>query len=166
LGNILDMKAPELPILTLAAEAEVIAGGSITLLAETATAGGAMAVNRSLLPAGSAGVPPHYHERTTELFFVLGGGLTALAGERVVTLEAGDLLLAPAGIVHALAPAAGKEADLLVVATPVTERFDYYRLLDRVQAGAAQPHEILDTQERYDNHFVASAAWDEARAGA
>jgi mannose-6-phosphate isomerase-like protein (cupin superfamily) len=158
------MTTPGLPILTRADEAEVIAGGSITLLAEAMTDGGALAVNRSLLPEGSAGVPPHYHERTTELFFVLDGGMQALAGEKVLTLGPGDLLIAPAGVVHALAPAAGTDADLLVIATPVTERFDYYRLLDRVQAGAAQPQEIVDTRERYDNHFVASAAWDEARA--
>jgi hypothetical protein len=92
--------------------------------------------------------------------------MQALAGEQVLTLGPGDLLVAPAGVVHALAPAAGTDADLLVVATPVTDRVEYYRLLDRVQAGAAQPQEIFDTQERYDNHFVASAAWDEARAAA
>jgi uncharacterized cupin superfamily protein len=153
----LDIEAA--PILTRADEAEVIAGGSITLLAEAATAGGELAVNRSLLPEGSAGVPPHYHERTTELFFVLGGGLQALAGERVVTLGVGDLLVAPAGVVHALAPASGADADLLVVATPVTDRFDYYRLLDRVIAGTANPSEIRATGRQYDNHFVDSAAW-------
>jgi uncharacterized cupin superfamily protein len=163
--NILDMQSTELTaMLTRATQAEVLAGGSITLLAEMATAGGELAVNRSLLPEGSAGVPPHYHDRTTELFFVLGGGLQALAGDRVDTLGAGDLLVAPAGVVHALAPAAGAEADLLVVATPTIDRFDYYRLLDRVAAGEAEPREILETQARYDNHFVASAAWDEARA--
>jgi uncharacterized cupin superfamily protein len=147
------------PLLVRAADAEVLAAGSITLLAEIATSAGALAVNRSLLPAGSAGVPPHYHERTTELFLVLAGGLRALAGERVVTLGEGDLLAAPAREVHALAPAPGQHAEFLVVAAPVTERFDYYRLLDRVQAGAAQPAEIAATQERYDNHFVDSAAW-------
>jgi mannose-6-phosphate isomerase-like protein (cupin superfamily) len=147
------------PVLTRAADAEVLAGGSITLLAEIAKS----AVNRSLLPADSAGVPPHYHEHTTELFFVLDGGLEALAGERVVTLGPGDLLAVPARVVHALAPAPGERADFLVVATPVTDRFEYYRLLDRVQAGTAKPAEILETQARYDNHFVDSDAWREAR---
>jgi uncharacterized cupin superfamily protein len=159
---ILDMTTPEFAV-ARAADGEQLAGGSITLLAELATAGGALAVNRSLLPAGSSGVPPHYHQRTTELFFVLDGGLQALAGDEVMTLGRGDLLVAPAGVVHALAPADGTSADFLVVATPVTDRFDYYRLLDRVQAGAAAPDEIRATQERYDNHFVKSEAW-EARA--
>jgi mannose-6-phosphate isomerase-like protein (cupin superfamily) len=160
------MKTPDSAIIVRAADAEVIAGGSITLLAEAATAGGAIAVNRSLLPAAYSGVPPHYHERSTELFFVLDGGMRVLAGEQMLTLGPGDVLVVPAGVVHALAPADGTHADFLAIATPVTERFDYYRLIDRVQVGAAQPQEILDTQERYDNRFVASAAWDEARAAA
>jgi uncharacterized cupin superfamily protein len=154
------MQTLDYPVVARAADSEVLAGGSIALLAEIA----GTAVNRSLLPEGSAGVPPHYHERTTELFFVIDCGLLALAGERVVTLGAGDTLAVPAGVVHALAPAPGASADFLVVATPVSGRFDYYRLLDRVQAGTAQPAEILATQERYDNHFVDSDAWNEARA--
>jgi hypothetical protein len=80
----------------------------------------------------------------------------------VVTLGPGDLLAVPAGVVHALAPAPGTGADLLVVATPVADRFDYYRLLDRVHAGAAEPGEIRATEDRFDNHFVDSAAWTES----
>jgi len=154
------------PFVIRADEAEVIAGGSITLLSETGSAGGAIAVNRSFLPEGYSGVPPHFHERTTEMFFLLDGGLRALVGEQVLTLGPGDVLVVPAGVVHALAPAGGTHADFLAIATPVTDRFDYYRLIDRVQAGAAKPQEILDTQERYDNRFVESAAWNEARAAA
>jgi len=151
------MNSPEL--LTRAADAEVIAGGTITLLGEAPIAGGELAVNRALLPEGYAGVPPHLHERTTECFFVLGGRLEALAGERIVVLEEGDFLLVPAGTVHALAPAHGTHADFLSIATPTTERFAYYRLLDAVQRGDAQPQELGATGPRFDNRFVESAAW-------
>jgi hypothetical protein len=42
-------------------------------------------------------------------------------------------------------------------------RFDYYRLLDRVQRGEASPQEIRDSQDRFDNHYVDSPVWKAAR---
>jgi hypothetical protein len=38
-----------------------------------------------------------------------------------------------------------------------------YRLCDRVMKGQASPQEILDTQQRFDNHFLNSPIWQEAR---
>jgi mannose-6-phosphate isomerase-like protein (cupin superfamily) len=163
--NILDMKTPESlqnAVLVRAADAEVLSsdpGSVITLLADADETGGLLTSNRSLLRAGSDGAPPHFHERAAELFFVLAGSLQVLLGERVVTLEAGDLLVVPPRVPHAFAPAPGAEADVLFVFTPGKPRSDYYRLLDRVYAGDADAQEIVATQDRFDNHYVESAAW-------
>jgi hypothetical protein len=46
---------------------------------------------------------------------------------------------------------------------PDTLRFDYFRLLDRIGKGEADPKEILETQEKFDNHFVQSPAWPPSR---
>lgn len=43
--------------------------------------------------------------------------------------------------------------------SPGTARFDYYRLLDRVHRGEADPQEIADSQDRFDNHYVDSPVW-------
>lgn len=118
-------------VLVRAAEAEALEsdpGSVITLLADTDITGGLLTSNRSLLRDGSDGAPPHYHERSAELFFMLGGALQVLLGDQVVTLQQGDLLVVPPGLPHAFAPAPGSDADVLFVFTPGTARFDYYRL--------------------------------------
>ncbi len=53
---------------------------------------------------------------------------------------------------------------MLFVFAPGVPRFDYYRLLDRVHRGEASPREILDSQERFDNHYVDSPIWRRARS--
>jgi uncharacterized cupin superfamily protein len=110
-----------------------------------------------VLQAGADGAPPHFHRESAEMFFVLGGALRVLAGDRVVTLEEGDFLLVPRGTTHAFSAEDGVPADVLVVYTPaIPERFAYFRLGERVLRGQASPREILETQERFDNHFVRS----------
>ena len=108
--------------------------------------------------AGSAGAPPHRHRRSAELFYVLDGALDVLLEDRIVTLERGDLLVVPAGTTHAFAPPADRDADVLFVFTPGTARSDYYRLLDRAHRGEAEWAEIAESSERFDNHYVESAA--------
>jgi hypothetical protein len=81
-----------------------------------------------------------------------------------VRLEAGDFLVVPRGMPHAFAAPEGAGADVLIVFAPgVKDRFEYFRLVDRVTRGEASPREILDTQERFDNHFLDSATWRAAR---
>jgi mannose-6-phosphate isomerase-like protein (cupin superfamily) len=146
-------------LLQRAADAEVLGGdpgASITLLADRA---GTLTSNRSLMRAGSAGAPPHFHRDSSELFFVLEGALDVLLDDRIVTLEQGDMLVVPPGVAHAFAPPADRDADVLFVFTPGTARDDYYRLLDAAYRGDAQWSEIAESSERFDNHYVESAVW-------
>jgi mannose-6-phosphate isomerase-like protein (cupin superfamily) len=150
-----------------ASEAEVLEDGPtslITLLADADVTHGALTVNRSLLRRGSPGAPPHFHTRATETFFVLDGTLQVLAGQEIVTLHRGDLLVVPPHLPHAFAPAAGEEADILVTFTPGIMRFDYYRLLERVYQGEASPQEIGATSEQFDNHYFDSPIWRDRAA--
>lgn len=154
-------------VLVRADEAEVLADGphsSIALLADSGATGGALTSNRATLRQGSDGAPPHYHTRASELFFVLGGSLQVLVGERVLVLDEGDFLVVPPCVTHAFAPAPGADADVLIVFTPGMARFDYYRLLDSVHKGEASPEEIPASQERFDNRYVDSPIWRRARA--
>jgi mannose-6-phosphate isomerase-like protein (cupin superfamily) len=144
------------------ADAEVLAADPasvLTLLADADHTGGVLTSNRSLLRAGSDGAPPHRHTRQSELFFVLDGALDVLLDDEVTTLSAGDFLVVPPGVPHAFAPAKGRDADVLFVFTPGVERFEYYRLLDRVYGGDAGWDELAKTSDRFDNHYVESDVW-------
>jgi hypothetical protein len=81
-----------------------------------------------------------------------------LVGEEVVTLAGGDFLVVPPHTLHAFATPAGTAVDLLFL-MPGVARFDYFRLADRVRSGDALPREVLETQDRFDNHFQESAVW-------
>ncbi|MGW1839168.1 cupin domain-containing protein [Streptomyces sp. NPDC002067] len=153
-------------VLVRDADAETLggAGNTLRLFADADTTGGAVSAHRVTLAPGADGAAPHHHTGAAELFFVLGGRLQALTGERVVTADEGDFLLVPPRMPHAFAAEPGTEADVLIVLTPGIERFDYFRLLDRVRKGTADPREILESQERFDNFFLESPAWQRARA--
>jgi hypothetical protein len=98
------------------------------------------------------------------LFFVLSGSLQVLTGDDIVTAGEGDFLVVPPKMPHAFGASLGSDADVLIVITPGVERFEYFRLLDRVRKGTATPQEILDSQERFDNRFLDSPEWRAARA--
>ncbi len=52
------------------------------------------------LKAGDAGPGPHSHEENVELFYVLEGTMTFLAGERWFEAPAGSFMRIPAGVTH------------------------------------------------------------------
>lgn len=60
-----------------------------------------LSVVGSSLGRGSAGPPPHHHRASSEIFYILDGGMHVLAGDTVQTIAAGDLLVVPPGTTHA-----------------------------------------------------------------
>lgn len=146
-------------------DAETLDTMGVRLYADHDMTGGALSANRAFLPAGADGPPPHYHSTSAELFYLLDGRLRVLAGEEIHEIGAGDFLLIPPRMTHAWAAPAASSADVLVIFTPGIERFDYFRLGDRIRKGLASPREILDSQERFDNHFVDSPIWRQATSG-
>ncbi|MDR7167065.1 mannose-6-phosphate isomerase-like protein (cupin superfamily) [Nocardia kruczakiae] len=150
------------PVLVRADQAENLQDGAlslITLLTDAGQTGGALTANKATLRKGSPGAPAHFHTAATEMFLVLNGSVRILLGENIVRLEQGDFLTVPPTVPHAFAPAAGADAELLVVFTPGLHRFDYYRLLERVHRGEASVEEIRAISQRYDNHYVDSPVW-------
>lgn len=157
-----DGKTQSGPLLVHAYDAESLSDGPtslITLLAESGGEG-AVTANRATLQPGSPGAPPHFHTIATELFYVLNGHGHILAGDTVHNVSTGDFLLVPPHTPHAFAPAPGHHVELLVVFTPGHARFDYYRLLERVYQGNADPTEIPASSERFDNHYTQSTPWE------
>ncbi|AWT47217.1 MULTISPECIES: cupin domain-containing protein [Streptomyces] len=147
------------------AEVVPLAGaGAFRLLADGTAADGALGVNRLSLETGADGARPHYHARSSEMFYVLGGTACFLLGERLVTVDAGGLVVVPPGLPHAFGAAPAATADLLVVAAPGSDRFDYFRRLGRISRGEETFADLLPEQERYDVHFVDATLWRSVRA--
>lgn len=154
------------PWLVRGHEAEKVQDGAtseLILLADAEHSDGQLTVNRARLQAGSPGAPAHRHHSTTETIFVIGGSLDVLVEEDVHTVRAGDLIVLSPGTTHAFAPTAGHDADMLAIFTPGLDRFEYYRLLERLYRGTATLAELTATSSRYDNHYAQSAVWEQHR---
>jgi uncharacterized protein (TIGR03086 family) len=147
-----------------AAESETLrlGSGTLQLLLDSSATGGALSAHRVHLSEGQLGANPHVHTRTCELFFVLDGSIDVLAGDDVVTASVGDLVVVPPGQPHAFAASAAQCADVLVMITPGTERFEFFRALARAMAPGADQAErlsVLRGQSDYDTHSTESATW-------
>ncbi|WP_410625195.1 cupin domain-containing protein [Amycolatopsis sp. cmx-8-4] len=137
---------------------------TMTLLADVSQTGGHLSTNRASLSRGRDGATPHFHTASAEMFFMLDGELEVLQDDEVVTVRTGDMLFVPPHTTHAFGASSRSGADVLIVFTPGVERFEYFRMIDRIRRGEASPAEILASQERFDNHFVDSETWRAARA--
>ena len=73
--------------------------GRITVKAAGAETGNAFAQVETDDPRG-AGVPRHVHHNEDETFYILEGELTALVGDELIELSAGDYLFAPREVPH------------------------------------------------------------------
>ena len=135
------------------------------LLADKADTAGAFSVVRGTLQTGADGARPHTHKGSSELFYVLDGCVDILVGEDVVSAGKGDLAIVAPNTLHAFAAAEGQVADLLILFSPAIDRFDYFRLLKNVVDGKGTGPDILASQERFDNWFADSAAWNAYRGG-
>ncbi len=151
------------PVLVRADEAETVGAAPtlVTLLADVSTTGGVMSSARTQLGVGADGAAPHYHTGSSEMFFMLGGKLEVLVGEEIVTVSEGDMLVVPPLTTHAFRATVDSSADVLIVFIPGVERFDYFRLLEKVGHGKATVQDLLDSQEKFDNHFTESPVWTE-----
>ncbi|HEX4216314.1 MAG TPA: cupin domain-containing protein [Candidatus Dormibacteraeota bacterium] len=148
------------PALVRADEAEMLglAPDTIQLLADGSDTGGAISAIRSRMGRDTDGPPPHHHDRAPEILFIIEGGLHVLTGEEIVSVGAGDLLLVPPHMAHAFRTPADTGVDMLFL-MPGVDRFEYFRLADRIRHGEGSPEEILAAQERFDNHFHDSPVW-------
>jgi mannose-6-phosphate isomerase-like protein (cupin superfamily) len=148
------------------AEAETLgrAPTSGRLYADSSATGGALSSQRITLQHGAGGATPHHHTGSSELFYVLTGTAEVLAGETVLTVAEGDLVVVPPGTVHAFAAAPASDADLLIILTPGVERFEYFRHLQRIGLGEVPLESILEVQDLYDNYFDESPIWQQTLA--
>ncbi|MET7768876.1 cupin domain-containing protein [Nocardia sp. NPDC005366] len=121
--------------------------------------GGSVSTVEVTLAQGADGAAPHYHTLSDELFYIADGELQLLAGDRIVTVAAGGSVVVPKLMPHAFGATPDSGARILIALMPGVERFDYFRLLDRIAKGEATLADLAATQDEFDNHFVDAPAW-------
>ena len=129
------MNADQTAVLTRGAGAERLgdAPNQTWLIADADQTGGIMNVVRTTLGPGVDGPPPHFHQESPEMFYLLDGALRILAGDQVLTVRKGDYLLVPPLMHHAWGTPMDTGADVLIVKAPGNNRFEYFRLGDRIR---------------------------------
>lgn len=154
--------------LVRAEQVEVLGNGatSMHLLLDSSSTGGALSSLEVRLGVGADGAAPHFHTRSSEFFYVIEGELRVLAGERIETVSAGGSIVVPKLMPHAFRATPDSAARVLIVLTPGVERFEYFRLLDRIQSGDATLEDLAAAQDEFDNHFVDAPQWWRDGAGA
>ncbi|MGV9820689.1 cupin domain-containing protein [Nocardia xishanensis] len=129
------------------------------LLIDANETGGSVSSLEVTMDRGADGAAPHYHTKSDELFYVAEGEIQVLAGDKIVTVGAGGALVVPKLMPHAFGASPESSARLLIALMPGVERFEYFRLLDRLGRGEATLADLAASQEEFDNHFVDAPQW-------
>jgi quercetin dioxygenase-like cupin family protein len=87
--------------------------GTLRWLANHALSGSAITVGRVIIYKGQRN-PRHSHPNCEEVLYLLAGRLIHSVGSQTVTLNAGDTLAIPAGVVHNAQSVGDVDADMIV----------------------------------------------------
>jgi mannose-6-phosphate isomerase-like protein (cupin superfamily) len=79
---------------------------------------GAFSISEANFAPGVNGPPPHFHNHTTDTFYVLEGTLHVTIADREIDAPAGSYILAPPGIVHTFANTSDNPVRFLNVSSP------------------------------------------------
>ncbi len=152
-------------VVVRAAAAEVVGNpaAQVKLLADSNATGGALSTVKVTLEKGADGARPHRHDRSAEMFYILGGVVQVLSGREILQAEQGDVIVVPPQLPHAFSASRCAGAEILIVITPGVERFEYFRQLTRIARGEEPPESLRDVQDLYDTYFLNSPEWDAAR---
>jgi quercetin dioxygenase-like cupin family protein len=119
---------------------------------------GAFSVVEVLYPPGNF-TPPHRHERTVEVGYVLEGELGFMVAEEDFRLGAGSFVVRPKGVPHAIWNITDKPAKLLDMYTPAGFEA-WFQELERLASGSEPPslETLFETGRRYDTVFMPELA--------
>jgi len=93
-------------------------GMTVTLKSVSQDTGGAFGVIEAALPPHFHGVPPYWHARTTEAFYVLEGTVAFTLDEETFTASRGTFVLVPPHTVCEFWNPTASSATCLVLFTP------------------------------------------------
>jgi len=136
------------------------ARSELTMKAEGHQTGGHITVYESRQEPYSVGPARHYHDRLTELFYVVEGEITFLIGAEVHQALTGATVVIPPGTVHAFRNATREPARLLILVLPG----GFEGFFDEAQTQSSPMSDAESWQllnERWDVHVVGRPLADE-----
>ncbi|NNH68630.1 cupin domain-containing protein [Nocardia uniformis] len=157
--------SPQQAAIRYPADAETLGTESATvrLLLDSSEAGGVASTLEVTMARGADGAAPHYHTRSDELFYVAEGELQVMAGDQILTVGTGGSLIVPKLMPHAFGATPDSGAKIMIALMPGVERFEYFRLLDRIGKGESTFADLAAAQEEFDNWFVDAPQWWQER---
>ncbi|WP_190816975.1 cupin domain-containing protein [Saccharopolyspora pogona] len=123
-------------------------------LADSSATGGFTGANLIRILAGGDGAHPHIHEKSAEVCYVLEGAMEILLDDRIETVGKGGFVVLPPGMPHAFAAPEDSAAEIFIYITPGVERFEFFRLLQRITREAEPESAPEAIQDRYDERFT------------
>jgi len=128
-----------------------VLGNRLTFTVTSADSNGELLALEYVAPAGFAGPPPHIHERTDELFYVLEGAITGHLAGQTVRIAQGGTLFVPRGVPHTFSNPNDAPGRYLIVMTPAGFE-GYFDELAQILAAEGTDHAaaISALQGKYD----------------
>jgi quercetin dioxygenase-like cupin family protein len=126
-----------------------------TFKATTETTNGSLTLAEATVPPGG-GPPPHIHPHTDEAFYILGGKLEFLNGDKTFLAGEGDFVFVPRGTRHRFRNVGIQTARLLFMFTPAAMEGFFMEIGEPAQAGVtpapltkAQLGQIVELAPKY-----------------
>jgi quercetin dioxygenase-like cupin family protein len=101
-------------------------------------------------PPGSI-VPPHFHNQTDEIIYVLEGTYELRIGEKKITAKQGDLVVIPRGTTHSFRNLLDAPSKMLAIITPSGFE-NFFAEIDKLKT--AEMTEIIEIGKQNDLEFV------------
>jgi quercetin dioxygenase-like cupin family protein len=118
---------------------------------------GAFSIVEVRLPAGFF-VPPHKHEKTSEVSYVLEGKLGAMVGAEELQAGLGAFVVRPKGVPHALWSADGQPVRVLDMYTPAGFEEFGEELAQRFASAPPTFDQLIEIGLRHDVIFLPELA--------
>lgn len=129
-------------------------GSAIVIKATGVDTAGSFFLSETVIAAGFQGPPPHRHEQLHDMFYVLEGVLTVLAGEETHQLPPGTFVCVPPGVTHTFSNTSDQPVRFLNFNTPAGWE-NYMRDLGQAaQAGPLTSDVMGRIASQYDFHIV------------
>ena len=122
---------------------------------------GRVGIFEQSMQPGDPGPVPHFHKKTTEMFFILEGALRFDLGGETQVVEEGGFVRVPPATVHQFSQHGDSVARFLIMFSPGGEREKYFEGLAAIAAEPGKPDRsrLVALMHEYDQFLEDETAY-------